>query len=43
LKRSGGRIDAITGATKSSRAVVNAVHEAVIEKIKLIEEAGGEK
>ena len=43
LKRSGGAIDAITGATKSSRAVVNAVHEAVMEKIKLIEEAGEKK
>ena len=43
LKRSGGQIDAITGATKSSRAVTSAVHATVMEKIKIIEKAEGKK
>ena len=37
LSLKGGEIDAITGATKSSRAVVNAIRAAAIEKIKSLE------
>lgn len=42
LKKDGGEIDAITGATISSKGVVNTVYETYMEKIKLIE-AGEEK
>jgi electron transport complex protein RnfG len=38
LSRDGGRIDAITGSTISSSAVVEAVRETALEKIKQIEE-----
>jgi len=38
LKKDGGAIDGITGATISSRAVVDAVREAAMEKIKAIPE-----
>jgi len=38
LKRDGGQIDAVTGATISSRAVVDAVRAAVMEKVKSLEE-----
>ena len=37
LRQNGGQIDGITGATISSTAVVNAVREAALEKIKQIE------
>ena len=36
LSRDGGSIDALTGATISSNATVNAVRETAIEKVKLI-------
>jgi len=36
LTKDGGQIDAITGATISSSAVSNAVHDAIIEKAELI-------
>jgi RnfABCDGE-type electron transport complex G subunit len=36
LKSSGGEVDAITGATISSKAVVNAVRETALGKVKLI-------
>lgn len=39
LKRNGGEVDAITGSTISSRAVINAVRETAMEKVKLIEES----
>lgn len=38
LRRDGGQIDAITGATISSRAVADAVRTAAIEKLRLLEE-----
>jgi electron transport complex protein RnfG len=38
LSRDGGKIDAITGATISSTAVVNAVRETALEKVKLLKE-----
>lgn len=38
LKRDSGRIDAITGATISSRAVVDAVRATAMEKVKSLEE-----
>ena len=43
LSRDGGKIDAITGATISSTAVVNAVRETSLEKVKLLKkiEQGG--
>jgi electron transport complex protein RnfG len=37
LKSEGGRIDAITGATISSRAVVNAIQEKMVEIIDTLE------
>jgi len=37
LRRDGGQIDAITGATISSRAVADAVRTAAMEKIKLLD------
>jgi len=37
LKQKGGEIDAVTGATISSRAVVDAIRAAAIEKIKSLE------
>jgi Na+-translocating ferredoxin:NAD+ oxidoreductase subunit G len=48
LRKDGGKIDGITGATISSRAVVDAVREASREKIEIIAQrtqpgAGGEK
>lgn len=36
LKRDGGQIDAVTGATLSSMSVVDIVREATLEKVKLI-------
>ena len=38
LKKDGGKIDAITGATISSSAVVDTVYEKYMEKIKMMEE-----
>ncbi|MCD6358419.1 MAG: RnfABCDGE type electron transport complex subunit G [Dehalococcoidia bacterium] len=38
LSRDGGKIDALTGATISSNATVNAVRETSIEKVRLIKE-----
>ncbi len=38
LSKDGGKIDALTGATISSTAVVKAVREAASQKVKLIEE-----
>ena len=38
LRQEGGQIDGITGATTSSKAVINAVRETAMEKIKLIEQ-----
>ena len=38
LKQEGGQIDGITGASISSKAVVNAVRETAMEKVKLIEQ-----
>ena len=40
LKADGGKIDAVTGATISSRAVVNAVKEKMIEIIDSLEKQG---
>jgi Na+-translocating ferredoxin:NAD+ oxidoreductase subunit G len=40
LRRDGGHIDAITGATISSRAVAEAVRVAAIEKLSLLEGGG---
>jgi electron transport complex protein RnfG len=40
LKKEGGRIDAITGSTISSKAVTEAVYEAAKEKVKLLEKRG---
>ena len=39
LKRNGGEVDAITGSTISSRAVINAVRDTAMEKVKLLEES----
>ena len=39
LKRKGGEVDAITGATKSSRAVVDAVRTTAMEKVKLLKDS----
>lgn len=41
LSANGGKIDAITGATISSRAVVDAVRTTALEKVKEIFEEGG--
>ncbi len=38
LKKAGGEVDAITGSTISSTAVINAVRETAMEKVKLIED-----
>ena len=38
-KRDGGQIDAITGSTMSSAAVINAVRAAAMEKVKLINDS----
>jgi len=38
LKDEGGQIDSITGATISSKAVIDAVRETAMEKVKLIEQ-----
>jgi len=38
LRQKGGEIDAITGATISSKAVVEAIRDAAIEKIKSLEQ-----
>jgi RnfABCDGE-type electron transport complex G subunit len=38
LKQDGGQIDGLTGATISSQAVVDAVRETAMEKVKLIEQ-----
>ena len=43
LKQDGGQIDAITGATISSQAVVEAVRDAAIEKVKLLKERAGDE
>jgi len=40
LKRNGGQIDAITGSTISSRAVVDAVRTTAMGKVKLLKEKG---
>lgn len=37
LKRDGGEVDAITGSTISSRAVINAVRETAMEKVKQLD------
>ncbi len=37
LKKDGGEVDAITGATISSKAVVEAIRKAMVEKINLLE------
>ena len=37
LRQNGGEIDAITGATISSRAVVDAIRATVMEKVKSLE------
>ncbi|GAH24330.1 unnamed protein product, partial [marine sediment metagenome] len=39
LRRDGGQIDAITGSTISSRAVVDAVRDTAMEKVKLLKES----
>lgn len=39
LKRDGGEVDAITGSTISSRAVINAVRETAMEKVKQLDES----
>jgi len=41
LSRDGGKIDAITGATTSSSAVVNAVKEAILKKLETLNKEGG--
>ena len=38
LTQDGGQIDGLTGATISSQAVVDAVRETAMEKVKLIEQ-----
>ncbi len=38
LRQEGGQIDGLTGATISSKAVVDAVRETAVEKVKLIEQ-----
>ena len=40
LSRDGGKIDAITGATISSRAVVSAIQEKMLEIIEILSEQG---
>ena len=39
LRRDGGQIDAITGSTMSSRAVVDAVRTTAMEKVKLLKDS----
>ena len=39
LRRDGGQIDAITGSTISSRAVVDAVRDTAMEKVKLLKDS----
>lgn len=39
LKRDGGEVDAITGSTLSSKAVIKAVSETALEKVRLIEDS----
>jgi len=41
LRQEGGQIDAITGSTISSRAVVDAVRTTAMEKVKLLKESEG--
>jgi electron transport complex protein RnfG len=41
LRQEGGQIDAITGSTISSRAVINAVRTTAMEKVKLLKESEG--
>lgn len=41
LSRDGGKIDAVSGATISSTAVVNAVRESALEKVRELKESGG--
>ena len=41
LAHNGGKIDAITGATISSSAVVNAVKEAILKKLETLNKEGG--
>ena len=41
LRQEGGQIDAITGSTISSRAVINAVRTTAMEKVKLLRESEG--
>lgn len=41
LAHNGGKIDAITGATTSSSAVVNAVKEAILKKLETLNKEGG--
>ena len=43
LKQDGGQIDAITGATISSLAVIETVRNAAIEKVKLLKERAGDE
>lgn len=38
LRRDGGQVDAITGSTMSSTAVINAVRATAMEKVKLIKD-----
>jgi len=39
LRQDGGQIDAITGATRSSRAVIEAVRTTAMEKVKLLKDS----
>jgi electron transport complex protein RnfG len=39
LRQEGGQIDAITGSTISSRAVIDAVRETAMEKVKLLKDS----
>ena len=41
LRQEGGQIDAITGSTISSRAVIDAVRTTAMEKVKLLKESEG--
>ena len=41
LKQDGGEVDAITGSTISSKAVINAVRTTAMEKVKLLKESEG--
>jgi len=38
LRQEGGHIDGITGATISSKAVIDAVRETAMEKVRIIEQ-----